>query len=51
MLRQNRDERQMEELDRLLAPPSSVRTAEGAPLWYGDDDEAWQQFQRAKAAQ
>lgn len=51
MLRQNRDERGLEQLEDALRPPSSVRTTSGAPLWYGDDETAWQQFQRAKSAQ
>lgn len=48
MLRQNRDERGLEKLEDALRPPSSARTATGAPMWYGDDETAWRQFQQSK---
>ena len=43
MLRDGATSERLEEIDRLLEPPRSMRV-NGAPAWYGDDEDAWQQF-------
>jgi hypothetical protein len=42
-IRENASEEQLAEIDEALAPPATFRVG-GAPLWYGDDDDAWSQW-------
>jgi len=43
MIRDGATEERLDEIERTLEPPKSARF-NGAPAWYGDDDDAWQQF-------
>jgi len=44
-LRYNADERRIAQIEEALTPPVTYRVA-GAPAWYGDDDDAWSEFER-----
>jgi hypothetical protein len=42
-IRENADEKQLDEIDRALEPPLTAKTG-GVPSWYGSDDDAWESF-------
>lgn len=44
-IRNNADEKRLEELDDALRPPKRMKV-NGVPAWYGSDEDAWAEFTR-----
>jgi hypothetical protein len=42
-IREHASEEDLETIEEALTPPRTYRVG-GVPSWYGDDDDAWQQF-------
>jgi len=42
-IREHADEKDLATIEEALTPPRQYRVR-GVPSWYGDDDDAWQQF-------
>lgn len=48
LLTDGADQDRLDEIDEALTPPLSVRGPDGRPLAWGDEDDAWSEFQANK---